>query len=394
MRTVIVAAAAIVLVALMVGVGLAAPRDNYARSAALGLWSAPVQVSATAVGLTDSCQQTLYAGFRSGMIMSPDEGATWRSPVIFNGTFDVDNYVLYRVNYTDEPMSSGVFFSKSSDNGTTWMDEVYVMEADGPYRIFKFDSVLVFYTYVHPGLSIGHIDYTRSTDGGATWSDPAYLDDYVHVEDPVPADVVYCQGKLFLAYYHYDTDPIPFSDVVVIESDDMGTTWTNRQVVGDGYLPLVKEDSGNLYVTYWSDNGLMFTMSNDVGSSWTTPMEIGAIQGYTDASNFHALAVSGSQLFAAYIDYNATGDPVYVMHMNYSADGGSSWIDLGDVTGLDTNARRPSLMVSGGKLHFMFVDGPTYYRWLFLDSTIPEFGLVVIPILGTVALVALFSRRR
>lgn len=406
MRGIMVAAAAFAVIALLIGIVLPVPVENPARSLALGSWSTPVQVSGTEMVLTDSCQQTLYAHGETELIFSPDDGATWNAPVVSEGAIDVEDHVLYRVNFSDELSSMDLFFSKSADNGTTWTDSSFVIEAtggsDGAYRIFKFGSVLIFYTYVHAGLGIGHINYTRSTDGGATWSDQAYIDDYVHVEDPEAADIVLCQGKLFLAYYHYDTDPVEFHHVVVIESDDMGATWTNRQVVGDGFLPQMKTDSGNLYVTYWGFDGLMFTMSDDSGASWSTPLMVGAIQGYTDPSNVHALAVSGSSLFAAYMDYDNGGDPEYLMHINYSADGGSSWDDLGDVIGLDTNAIYPSLLVSGGKLHFMFIDagpsanwgGPTYYRWLWLDFPIPEFGIVVIPILGTVVLVVLLPRRR
>lgn len=401
MKMVILAAAAVVAVALIVGIGLSAPVEYRVGSEALGTWSAPVHVSTEGLSLVDSCEQALYAdGQYYGMIVSPDEGATWGSPALFYGTLDVDNFVLYRVNFSEEPMSMDMFFSRSLDNGTGWIEYSYVMTpdggSDGAYRVIKVGPVVLFYAYINAGGE-GWINYSRSVDGGLTWSDQAYIDDKVHVEDPEPADIVSCGGKLFLAYYHYDTIPIDFTNVVVKESDDLGATWTNRQVVGDGFLPVLKEDSGNLYITYWSNDGLMFTMSDDVGVSWTTPLLIGAIQGYTDASNFHALAVSGSQIFAAYMDYDFGGTPEYILHINYSDDGGSSWTDLGEVTGSGTSAYGPSLLISNGKLHFMYIDVdsvyPTCYRWLLLDEPIPEFGIAFAPILATMALIVLISRR-
>jgi hypothetical protein len=409
MKTILVAMAAFATVALLVGIVLSVPVENHARSAALGLWSAPQQVLSERVLLTDSCQQMLYAALWGNLIVSPDDGATWGSPITLDGTTDVDDYIMYRFNYSDEYPSLDMFFSKSFDNGTTWTSCTYVMTPDGPsdtaYRIFKLGPILICYAYVNAGGE-GSINYSRSTDGGFSWRPQAYIDDKVHTEDPMAADIVSCQGKLFLAYDNYDTTPIEFYDVVVIESDNMGATWTNKQVVGDGWLPLIKEDSGNLYVTYWNYttyNRLMFTMSDDAGATWTTPFEIGMLRGGGyDVTNLHALAVSGSQVFASYSDFDAGRDPQYMTHINYSDDGGYSWSDLGDVTGLDTNTFYPSLLISNGKLHFMFVDagaviGPdrtTFYRWLWLDAPIPEFSIMLVPLLATMAVIVMLSRRR
>jgi BNR repeat-like domain len=401
---------AILIAALMIGLSLSSPTDYQAKSMVLGPWSAPAQVSTTSeVSLIDSSQEVLYAYRWGEMIYSPDNGATWSSAIEGYGTYEAEGYVLYRANFSDVYPYLDVFFSKSYDNGATWTGYSHVMThdggSDGAYRICKFGSIFVFYAYVNAGGE-GWINYSRSTDEGVTWTPQACVDTYVHVEDPVGADIVLCGGKLFLAYYHYEVDPIEFNDVVVIESDDMGATWTNRQVVGSGYLPLIKEDSGKIYVTYWNyvtETHLMFTMSVDLGTTWTTPIEIANVSGYTDASNFHSLAVHGSQIFAAYLDYDPGGAREYTVHINYSDDGGNSWNDMGDVDGLDTNSKIPSLLISNGKLHFMFVDAgqvigtnvSMMYRWLFLDSFIPEFSTVLMPIVASAAiLITLFGKRR
>jgi hypothetical protein len=399
-KTVIIVVAAFTSFAVLLGIALSAPVDNMAGSTALGKWSTPVQVSTDEVFLIESCDQTLYAAGWNGLIVSPDEGANWGGSTAFEGTIDIDDYVLYRANFSTESYLDA-YFSKSTDNGSGWSQYSHIMTydggSDGAYRIFKFDSVIIFYTYVEAGSSYGRINYSRSTDGGATWSPQDYIESYVHVEDPRAADIVLCGGKLFIAYYTYDAT----TDVVVKESDDMGATWTNRQIIGDGFLPVIREDSGNLYVTYWGNDGLMITMSGDLGVTWSTPLLIGPIQGYTDPSNFHSLAISGPEMFAAYIDYDVGGDPKYILHINYSDDFGNSWTDRGAVDGLGTNAILPSLLIADGKLHFMFIDGgpsgnwggPTYYRWLNLGSPIPEFGIAFVPILTIVALIVLLKRR-
>jgi hypothetical protein len=402
---VIVGAAAVVV--MFVGIAASAPAEDRAGISLLGAWSAPGEAVADWAFLRDSWQEMVYADNRTNLFVSPDDGASWNSPTDLRGTFDVDGYVLYRANFSEEFPDLDAFFSRSFDNGTSWTSPTYIMTydggCDGAYRIFKLGPVLIFYIYVHAGGE-GWINYSMSIDGGASWSPQAYIDDYVHTEDPIAADIVYCQGKLFLAYDHYETDPIEFYDVVVIESDDMGVTWTNRQVVGDGWGPMIKEDSGNLYVTYRSyttHDRLMFTMSSDAGVTWTTPMEIGPFEWATDASNYHSLAVSGSQIFAGYMDCTPAYDR-YTLHINYSADGGATWNDMGEVTGLGANACYPSLLISNGKLHLMFFDvgdpigssGMTYHRWLWLDEPIPEFGIMFVPILATMALVVLKSRKR
>jgi len=357
------------------------PISVEALEESLGEWSDSIKISSSVLVLADIWENTLYGYQSGGLVISHDGGDTWSSPIEFDGRIDAAGNVLYRV---DESM----FFSKSTDNGSTWspLVKVYTLDTwhDGAYGIFMHNSQLFVYSIDGAGLGSGHIRLSKSIDFGTTWSTPITIDPNVHLTDPLPNDLIYSNDKLFMAYWHYGYDPISMEEIpeiIIIESSDWGDHWIDRRVIAqNGFQPLIKADSGLLYITYIGANSdgleLFFTKSSD-GDTWSTPVKIGHITDGNDPVNVHSLAVSSGNIFASYLDYHETGEKYYI-HINYSADNGATWQDLDDVTGRDTNAMYPSLLIGENKLHFCWVDtgtggwtdsGETYYRYLVLEET-------------------------
>jgi len=398
---------------LLVGTVLLVSCDGLATS--YGLWSDPAAISSNLnlAQTSDGGRVYSYRPFEDGtMVFSLDAGDTWSVEEAHSGWVCATDGVLYRVNMSDEEYSAGaVLFSTSNDNGETWSDtvEVFVLDSinDGAFGVFMIQNILVVYSYDGAGGSDGSIIVSKSLDGGVTWSVPSTVDSQVHVEDPNPADIIYFEGKLYLAYFTYETDPEVVYDIVIVESDDMGDTWGNRQVVAnDGGFPLIKSDGDAIYITYWAIGGgtdtplLRFIKSTD-GTTWSTPVDVGVVDDFTDPLVIHALAVSSGQLFVAYSDYNASEEEFRV-RINYSADGGETWADMGDVTGSTSNTIAPTLSIDGTKLHFTWVDMGTdtwpvdvitCYRNLEIGAeTIPEFGSMVVPTIVLLAVVLTVSR--
>lgn len=357
-----------------------------------GTWSNPVEISSEEQCFITSEGESLYSYWRT-MTCSLDGGATWSDESAHTGMIEASDGTLYRVNMSDEEESAGtILFSLSDDDGVTWSDtvEVFPLEAwnDGAFGIHMIQGVLFVYSYDWAGWSDGSIIVSKSSDYGETWSSADTVDSNVHVEDPLPADIVYSEGSLYLIYWTYETTPEYTSEVVIVESTDMGDSWEDRRVISNGILPLIKADSGMLHVTYWNYDGgpeppvLEFIKSDD-GDTWSTPVEVGIVEAFDDPSNLHSLAVSSGEVFVAYGDCDPSWEE-YTVKINYSADGGDTWADMGDVTGTSTNTMTPALSIEGTMLHFTWVDvgsgswsdeGTTYYRSLVLmEEPIPEFS--------------------
>ena len=371
----------------------------------LGTWSSPIQISSTELDAGEVCGQTLYAYGWANLAISDDSGASWNPEIPFDGSIDVVDYVLHRVNRS---VSYDLLYTKSLDNGSSWTDPVLVMPSsgwDGFYDVEAVEGVLIVY-----GWSAGGIGVSRSVDGGITWSAEQLVDTNVIMTDPEQNDIVYCNGKVYIAYSNDTGLPYPADHkVVIVESSDLGMTWGDRREIASGRDPVLRADGNTLYVTYWgplaSDWGLCFSKSLD-GDSWEPGVIVAHPTQYTDPSGHDSLAVLGGRVFVSYILFNSVGaDYYYWTHMNYSADDGSTWEDLGDVTGGDGGELYPYLMITPTTLHFMWTDnmgsgywgGVTFYRSLTFDEPIPEFGGILVPVLGigvVVAIVATLSRRR
>lgn len=370
-----------------------------------GTWSDPVKVGAGWFYETDSWADTIYKPNYPNITIGTDWGTNWETKTtMWNDRIEVVDYVIYSVGgYGGFMDRDHVGFNKSSDNGTTWSPTVDLGMTgwnDGYCGIFYLNSTLFVYSWNGP------IDIVKSTDMGDTWSSPVNITD-VQWTDPLPSDLVYLDGVLYLAYYNETISP-PGAEVYVISSRDNGETWGERTLIGYGLDPVLKVDHGEMYIAYLgvtasaSEAGQYFAKSLD-GSIWTTPVRLGPLSDFTDTSNYHSIAVTDGLVACSYLDYNASS-MTYQVRLNFSDDDGSTWHDLGNVTIGDHNSEMPSLFFGGGKLHFWWNDmgyntswGATYpamYRQLTLTTVqpIPEFGAVVIPVLGSLTIAILAIR--
>jgi len=371
----------------------------------LGTWSDPVQISSTELVWGEVWEQTLFSYGWANMAVSDDSGDSWNPEIPNDGRIDVADYVLHRVSRS---VSFDLLYANSTDNGSSWNAPVLVMAdagSDGFWDIEVVENVLIVY-----GWSGGGISVSRSLDDGKSWSPATIADPVAHMTDPVRNDIVYCNGKVYIAYSNDTGLPFPADQrVVIVESSDLGITWGDRREIADGRDPVLRSDGGTLYITYWgplaSDWGLCFSKSLD-GDSWSPGVLVAHPTEYTDPSGLDSLAVLDGRVFVAYILFNSVKEDYYYWtHINYSADDGSSWEDLGDVTGGDGGELLPCLMLTPTRLHFTWIDnlgsggwsGVTFYRYLAFDEPIPEFGGLLVPVLGigsVVVVVAALSQRR
>jgi hypothetical protein len=132
-------------------------------------------------------------------------------------------------------------------------------------------------------------------------------------------------------------------DVVIQRSTDGGKTWSSmRSITGSGPgaaldAPIVVQKNGTLDVLYeqfptpsssasFGPGGEEFTRSTDGGTTWSTPISVGASAGTIAAGTWWTdgdLSMDGAgKLYATWDTQSATSD---VGWLSYSMDGGATW---------------------------------------------------------------------
>ena len=364
------------------------------------VWSQPIMISTDEALDVALDGDSIYVDGRSHLTTSHDLGATWNSvPGIFS-RICADDGIIYRVSGLGEFYGPTIWFDMSSDDGSTWSEPVPILALEGSndasFGVFKFDSRLVFYTLDgQPGGNEfgAMVKVAWSDDEGATWSAPVIVDQGLYVEDPFANDIVRANGVLYMTYYD-QTQGFDVVEVIVAKSPDMGATWTNAvvSIAPHAFNPIITVDSasGELYVAYFSaivlpdwtlvDAGPYVVKSLD-GISWSVPVKAGAFAASTDPSGFHSLAASDGMVFEAYLNYTRTdAGGIYKVKISCSMDDGATWSDMGDVTGLDSNAIYPIMAITQSRLHFFWSDygagnpwydaGSTYYRSMPIGVTV------------------------
>ena len=348
------------------------------------MWSSPAMISSGEAMDIAVDEDSMYVVGFDQLITSHDSGSTWDSVPSTYAKICADQGVLYRASFDLEVYyGATIMFAMSTDDGATWSDSIPILTLEGrndwSFGLFKFGTRLMLYTLDgEPGGNEfgAMVKVAWSDDEGSTWSEPVIVDEGLYVEDPFPNDIVCANGVLYLTYYD-QTSGFDSVEIIVAQSADMGATWSNAVVaVGPtAHNPIITADasSGELYVSYLSaivmpdwtlvNAGPYFVKSID-GVTWSVPVKAGTITMATDHSGFHSLVASDGMIFEGYLDYVRTdaGD-VYDLRISCSSDDGATWMDMGDVTGMETNSIYPILAIASERLHFIWTDYGSGNPW-------------------------------
>jgi len=395
------------LLVILLAVGSLAMTSVPAAGVLAGLWGAPVVASdGEATDIAVDGDSIYVVGF-DHLAASHDSGRTWTSAPSEYSKICASDGAIYRASMDIWGYyGATIWFSMSTDEGTTWSASVPVMTLlgrnDGSFGISKFGSRLFVYSLDgSPGTNDqgAMIKVAWSDNLGEKWSKPVLVDERLYVEDPLANDIVCAKGVLYLAYYD-QTPGYDNVEVVVARSTSMGKSWESAVVATgpNAHNPVmtVDDSSGELYLSYLSaivmpdwtlvDAGPYVVRSTD-GIAWSSPVKAGAITLATDQSGFHSLAAASGRVFEGYLDYQLLETVgVYDLRISCSMDGGATWADMGDVTGMSTNAVYPMLAISSGELHFVWTDfgtgspwydpGTTYHRSMALSTVFGDVTVV------------------
>ncbi len=205
-------------------------------------------------------------------VQSSDHGATWSAPVKVNDVdgdcVDSDNTVEGAVPavgpsgeiYTAWSGPAGIQFSRSTDGGLTWSDNVLVDTqpggwdfaipgiyrangmpitlcdlSDSPYH----GTIYVSWGDQRNGANDTDIWLRKSTDGGQTWSEPVRVnnDDGTAQQFLHWMTIDQTTGILYAVFYDRRDHNNNLTDVYLARSTDGGETFQNYKISETPFLP-------------------------------------------------------------------------------------------------------------------------------------------------------------
>ena len=307
---------------------------------------------------------------RIGWGISSDSGRTWNDQVLpqYFYPWQSDPAITYNRNgdfYVimvtfDEAGEDGLFVVTSEDNGVTWTDSTFVVNAY-PDRFEDKEliacdrtaspgsgNLYVSWTpfYGEPNTDSTHIMVACSYDSAESFREPVIISDDIWVQWSVPA--VGADGEVYVAWINY------YGFIKMDHSFDYGHTWgqdINVQPINfisgeiNGNLmtfsfPAMDVDifntpwRGRIYMTYadYSHSGndldIYLTISDDDGESWTTPRRLNDDLPGPIIDQFHPWVCVDTSGVVTVVFYDRRHDQnnlLMDLYFTQSTDGGNTW---------------------------------------------------------------------
>ena len=334
-------------------------------------------------------------------------------------------YVMYGALVRNNPDptrngQSGIYISKSTDDGVTWTKHIPVIEHQGAMTR---DSALEDKYYIEidrstasPRLgwmytpwkrvidadSSTQIMFSRSTDGGATWGAPVAvsprkpgtsLDTTFGQSFPITA----CgpDGVVYVVWHDGPIRSIGFA-----RSNDGGATFTSprypvqgnpthgtaKKVGNDVYHVLKNTFRAETYPTIMVDNSssvrrgwiylawaagetpdVRFIRSSDGGETWSAPKVIHSVTTNDQFWPWLSVDQTNGDIAVMYSDSRHDTANIFIdQYVSYSSDGGDTWIDRRATDAMSDFRQNPfqSGIFAGDYSGNAFLDGKIYPSFL------------------------------
>jgi hypothetical protein len=218
---------------------------------------------------------------------SSDGGFTWSTPVNASNTagnsvepaIAVDAGTIYLAWADDTPGNREVLYSKSIDGGGTWSASVNVSNNSGVSQfpsiaIDSSNNLHVVWMDNTPGNM--EIFYSNSTDGGTTWSAAVNASNSTG-ESSIPV-ISIGAGTIYLAWY--DDTPAN-SEIFYSKSTDGGATWSAvvniSNNIGSSYAPTIAADGGTIHLAWYDDTPANSEIFYSKNAPDTQPPSVGSV---------------------------------------------------------------------------------------------------------------------
>ena len=258
------------------------------------------------------------------------------------------------------PGAPEIFYKRSEDSGSTWTQHKNISNNSG--SSYTSDNAICDSGNIHvvwydntPGNY--EILYRRSEDNGNTWSQKTNISNSAGLSY-VPAIATDSAGNIHVVWY--DTTYGDW-EILYTKSEDNGSTWTQPTNLSDNtghsYHPDIATDSaGNINVV-WEDTTptnrqILFTRSEDGGSTWIQPKNV---SNTSDSSENPAISTdSAGNIFVIWHDKTPGNFDIL---FSRSTDSGSTWIQPKNVSNNTGNSYSPVLSTdSAGNINVVWFD--------------------------------------
>ncbi|MCK4235376.1 exo-alpha-sialidase [candidate division WOR-3 bacterium] len=245
-------------------------------------------------------------------------------PWIVNDPNDVLS-VVWSSDYTGA-FDIHIYFSKSIDMGNTWMPSVRIDDVGEAclYPCLAVDSFGNLYCVWQDMILFEcQIYFSKSTDGGSSWIPSIRVDDAPSGTDCVCPEIIVNGDDLLIVWTDTRVDERNYFS----KSTDGGMTWSSSVEISgmSSKVPILEAYGDTIFCSYYkgySDSDIYLSRSTDDGSTWQV---MGRINDISSGRQFHsdiALTPNGI-LTCAWYDWRS-GD--CEIRFSKSTDGGGSWI--------------------------------------------------------------------
>ena len=296
---------------------------------------------------------------------STDGGLTWGQDVQLSNDPDtsqspslaVAGPKVHVVWWDHRDGNREIYYKRSTDGGTTWGQEIRLTNdfsySGSPSLAASGDSVHVVWQDYRDGNL--EVYYKKSTDGGSSWLSESRLTD--NSSESACPSIAASGPKVHVVWYDYRDGNY---EIYYKRSTDAGGTWGSdfrlsydpagserpALAVSDSMIHVVWED----YRDGTNTSEIYYKRSTNGGTSWESDTRLTY---NSDWSDYPSMATSDPAVHIVWHDDRDRGSEIYYKR---STDRGMTWGSDTRLTFDSATSYRPSLAVSGPKVHVVWYD--------------------------------------
>lgn len=267
---------------------------------------------------------------------------------------------------------SNVFFSKSTDGGSTFGTPINLSESaigQSGYATFAQIKDDIYVTWQTSLTGTASVFLTKSTDGGSSFARPVMISDVSKLA---------AFPQIAVSGNHVYTSWLEKSDnnstnIVFTKSDDKGGSFSAPQYItqntGNSGIPKIIANGSQVFLA-WEDNSkgnfeIFVSASDDFGASFHAPVDASNSIGQSGTPQ---IEVSKNNVYVVWMD-DALGN--YDILFSKSIDGGKSFSKSVNVSNLHKDSGYPQFVVSGNDIYVTWTQTVTdqNYDVFFAKST-------------------------
>ena len=293
-----------------------------------------------------SFAQTISPGFTNAVTIS-NISSDSQSPDII-----ASNDGIFALWVENKSGRSDVFFSKSTDGGSTFANPINLSGANSGqsgYAAFAQKDKDVYVTWQTSLSGTASIFLTKSSDGGSSFEKPVMISDTTKLaafpQISISDDHVY-----FTWLEKSDNNS---TNIVFAKSGDkassIGAPLYLTHNLGNSGIPKLLATGNQVYLA-WEDNSkgnfeVFLSKSDDYGASFHLPVDVSTNAGQSGTPQ---IAVSKDNVYAVWMD-NTSGN--YDILFTKSTDGGKSFGSPVNISNLHADSGYPQFTVTGNNVY-------------------------------------------